>query len=145
MDKDTSKFSIKPNVQKIVKPWGFELILSTPTSKITSKILHIDAGKRFSLQYHDEKEEVLTLLSGEANIYLSDSNGQVQKTLMEQRRGYLIVPFQTHRVEAISDCEISESSTPESGNTVRLEDDYKRTDETVESRAARTSDKPYMG
>jgi len=145
MTKDKSKFSTKPNLLKVSKPWGFELILSQEGSKITSKILHIDSGKRFSLQYHDEKEEVLTLLSGEALVYLEDPSGNIQKIPMELQKGYWIIPFQTHRVEAQSACEILESSTTETGNTVRLEDDFKRGTETEKSRTSRSSDKTYMG
>ena len=58
---------------------------------------------------------------------------------MELRKSYLIVPNQIHRFAAGSkDCEIMESSTPEIGNTIRLEDDYSRGIETeVDRRVSR--------
>lgn len=137
MTKDTTKFSIKPYVMKVDKPWGFELIFSDGTSKITSKILHVTKGKRSSLQYHEVKEEILTLLNGEGILELEDENGQLNKFLMETRKSYIIIPNQIHRFAAGSiDCEIMESSTPEKGNTVRLEDDYSRGVETEEDRIA---------
>lgn len=137
MTKDTTKFSIKPYVMKVDKPWGFELIFSDGKAKITSKILHVTKGKRSSLQYHEVKEEILTLLNGEGILELEDENAQLNKFLMETRKSYIIIPNQIHRFAAGSiDCEIMESSTPEKGNTVRLEDDYSRGVETEEDRIA---------
>lgn len=133
--KDTTKFKIEPYVMRVEKPWGFELIFSDGTAKITSKILHVAAGKRSSLQYHEVKEEILTLISGDGILELEDSNGEVKKFSMELRKSYLVVPNQIHRFSAGGiDCEIMESSTPESGNTVRLEDDYQRGTESDEDR-----------
>jgi oxalate decarboxylase/phosphoglucose isomerase-like protein (cupin superfamily) len=133
--KDTGKFKIEPYVMKIEKPWGFELIFSDGTSKVTSKILHITRGRRSSLQYHEIKEEILTLLSGDGILELEDQNGQLQKFNMELRKSYIIAPNQIHRFSAgADDCEIMESSTPEEGNTVRLEDDYGRGTETDDDR-----------
>ena len=131
MTKDTSKFVIDPYLMKVDKPWGYELIFSDGKAKITSKILHVVSGKRSSLQYHEIKEEILTLISGEGILELEDKNGLINKFSMEIRKSYLIVPNQIHRFAAGNlDCEIMESSTPENGNTVRLEDDYSRGTET---------------
>ncbi len=133
--KDKSKFKIESYVMRVEKPWGFELIYSDGTAKITSKILHVTKGKRSSLQYHDVKEEILTLLSGDGILELEDSNGEVKKFNMEPRKSYLVIPNQIHRFGAgEADCEIMESSTPENGDTVRLEDDYQRGVETEEDR-----------
>ena len=84
--KDTSKFKIEPYVMKVEKPWGFELIFSDGTAKITSKILHVTTGKRSSLQYHEAKEEILTLISGDGILELENSNGEVLKFNMELRK-----------------------------------------------------------
>lgn len=139
MIKDTSKFSTEPYVMKVNKPWGFELIFSNGTAKITSKILHVTGGKRSSLQYHDTKEEILTLLNGEGILEIENSKGKMEKRSMELRKSYLIVPNQIHRFSAGAiDCEIMESSTPEAGNTIRIEDDYSRGIETeVDRQTAR--------
>ncbi len=135
MDKDTTKFKIEPYVMRVEKPWGFELIFSDGTAKITSKILHVNSGKRSSLQYHEIKEEILTLISGDGILELEDKKGVTNKFNMELRKSYLVVPNQIHRFSAgETDCEIMESSTPESGNTVRIEDDYQRGVETDQDR-----------
>ena len=54
---------------------------------------------------------------------------------MELQKGYTVLPFQKHRIEAIEDSFFLEASSPETGTTVRLEDDYKRPDETEEVRS----------
>jgi mannose-6-phosphate isomerase-like protein (cupin superfamily) len=116
---------IKPYSKKVEKPWGYELILTSTDSPVTGKILHLNAGKRFSYQYHDQKDEILTLVKGEAKITIND-----QVLPMAPNFGYHINPMMKHRVEAVTDIDIFEVSTPEKGTTFRLEDDYHRSDET---------------
>jgi len=145
MKKDKSKFSTKPHYQKINKPWGYEIILTPPELSVTGKILHLDDGKRFSLQYHDKKEETLTLISGEAYIILENKEGKMGKIKMETNKAYFIRPYQKHRCQGIKDCLILEASTKEKGNTVRLEDDYDRGTETEKVRKTRTQSEVYMG
>jgi len=120
---------MKPYAKKVVKPWGYELIFTPPNSPVVGKILHLDAGKRFSYQYHDKKTETLCLLRGEAKMII---NGKTRK--MSLLKGFFIPPMMKHRCWAITDCDILEASTKEEGNTVRLEDDYNRPTETEELR-----------
>jgi len=117
--------STAPNCQRVEKPWGYELILTPPEAKAVGKILHVSAGFKLSYQYHDQKEETLVLLSGQAKIILDD-----QEIIMEPQKGYFIPPFFKHRIIAVTDCDLMESSTPETGNTFRLSDDYQRPTET---------------
>lgn len=112
---------MKPFVQKVIKPWGYELIFTPPDSPVTGKILHINAGTRFSYQYHDKKSETLCLLSGQAKIIIEG-----KESPMENRKGYFINPMTKHRCQAITECDILEASTKEEGETVRLEDVYNR-------------------
>ncbi len=119
----------KPFVEKIDKPWGYELILTSPDGPVTGKILHLNQGARWSYQYHEKKQENLILINGRAKIILDD-----QEEEMEPKKGYFIKPLEKHRVQGITDCDIMEVSTKEEGITVRLEDDYQRPDETEELR-----------
>jgi mannose-6-phosphate isomerase len=119
----------KPFVEKVEKPWGYELILTPSDSPVTGKILHLNQGARLSYQYHDQKKESLTLINGRAKIILDD-----QEEEMEPQKGYFIAPFQKHRVQGMTDCDIMEVSTKEEGTTVRLQDDYQRPNETEELR-----------
>ena len=145
MKLDKSKFTSKPFFQKVIKPWGYEIILTPPESPVTGKILHLDDGKRCSLQYHDKKKEALTLITGEAYLIIENNKGEVRKIKMKKNKGYFIKPFQRHRVQGISDSMIFEVSTREEGNTVRLEDDYSRGTETEEKRKTRTKGGVYIG
>lgn len=131
---------MKPFQLKVEKPWGYELIYSSPDSPITGKIHHVNQGARCSYQYHDKKQEVLCLQKGKAKLIFEG-----QEIEMEPLKGYFIAPFQKHRFWGITDCEILEVSTKEEGNTVRLEDDYSRGTETEEARRTRAEGKVYMG
>lgn len=125
---------MKPFQIKIEKPWGYELIFTPPEAPTIGKLLHLNIGSRFSLQYHEIKEETLVLVKGQANIYLGGTEKSVVKENMVLDFGYLIKPKVIHRVEAVTECDIFESSTREEGVTVRLGDDYGRKDETEEER-----------
>ncbi|OGK64453.1 hypothetical protein A2313_03135 [Candidatus Roizmanbacteria bacterium RIFOXYB2_FULL_41_10] len=136
MQFDQNKWQTKPYQQRIDKPWGYELIYSPDFAESTGKILHVFAGKRLSLQYHDTKTETLCLIKGKAKIVLSNNQDQLEEILMELNKGYYIAIGQKHRVIAISDCDLLESSTPEKGNTYRIEDDSHRPTETEELRSS---------
>jgi len=131
---DTVNFSVIPFFEKIDKPWGYEIIYTPKHAPATGKILHVFAGKRLSLQYHDEKIETLCLIDGEAEITLTNEEGKEIQIKMEKNKGYFVKPGQIHRVTAMTDMTFIESSTPESGNTFRLQDDSSRPTETEEMR-----------
>ncbi len=134
MAPDKPKFSTTPFFQRIEKPWGFEILFTQPNLPFIGKISFTKTGCRWSFQYHDKKEENLCLIIGEAELWTEDKKGKIEKIRMESLRGYHFEPNQKHRFCAITDCWTVESSTPEVGNTVRLEDDYKRNTETEEVR-----------
>lgn len=123
-------FSNDPYVLRVQKPWGYELIFTPPHLPYTGKIIHIDAGKRLSLQVHDQKVESWILKSGRAKVLWDNDNGELIETELQEDQGFTSMVGQRHRLIGITDCEIFEVSTPELGTTYRLEDDYKRPDET---------------
>ncbi len=127
-------FSVTPFHKKIEKPWGYEVIFTPDHAPRLGKILFVKAGHRLSLQYHDAKEETLCLLSGNAIIWLENEAGDVLKMPMEPHKGYAMSLMQKHRVEAVEDSFVIESSDHEKGNTFRLEDDYSRGTETEDVR-----------
>lgn len=128
-------FSTKPFQKKIEKPWGHEVIFTPPQDGRLGKILFVTAGRRLSLQYHDAKEETLCLMSGKALIWLENEAGEIEKMPMELHKGYAVALMQKHRIEAVEDSFVIESSGEEKGNTFRLEDDYARGTETEAVRA----------
>ncbi len=119
----------EPYVKIVEKPWGYELHFVPDTMPYMGKILHIDAGKRLSLQSHDQKQESWFLIKGKAKIIWDNELGGLIETEMKAGKGYTCRINQRHRLVGITDCDIIEVSTPERGTTYRLEDDYGRPDE----------------
>ena len=134
-DFDASTFSNAPFVVRVEKPWGYELIFTPPDKPYCGKVLHVDAGKRISLQYHDEKQETIMLLRGRGILLADNAAGELEEIEMEPGKGYSNVPGQRHRLIAVDDCDFIEASMPETGNTYRIEDDSGRSTETAEMRA----------
>jgi mannose-6-phosphate isomerase len=134
---DPSNFKNEPYVKRIEKPWGFELHWVPADAPYMGKVLHIDEGHQFSLQFHDEKRESWYIISGRALLIWDNNKGELVETELEPRKGYNLSVGQRHRIRAITTCEIIEASTAEIGTTWRLEDDYSRPNETPEQRAKR--------
>jgi mannose-6-phosphate isomerase len=131
-------FSLEPFARRIEKPWGYEILLSPPDAPYTSKLIHVLAGKRLSLQVHDLKVETQTLVAGDGILVLEGPDGQLHDIRMQTGVGYHIAVGQRHRTCAGpgGDATIFETSTPEIGTTMRLEDDYARPHETEQLRQA---------
>lgn len=123
-----------PYIKRLEKPWGYELHWVPENRPYMGKILHINRDNRFSLQIHENKLESWFLINGKAKIIWDDQNGNLVETEMEPGKGYSLENGQRHRIAGITDCDIIEVSTPEIGTTYRLEDDYKRPNETPEQR-----------
>lgn len=131
---DKSKFTNEPYVKRVEKPWGYELHFVPEGLPYYGKIMHIEAGKRLSLQIHDQKIESYWLASGRCSVIIENAKGELETIEMEKGKGYLMMVGQRHRHAAITDCDIFEASMPETGTTWRLEDDYARPAETEELR-----------
>lgn len=116
-------------VERIGKPWGYELLVTPSGLPYAAKILWISAGQRLSLQRHTAKNETVVLLDGDATLLLEDGTGVIQECAMTQHVGYTIDAQRVHRLIGNSDCIVMEASTPEVGITERLEDDYGRQNE----------------
>lgn len=131
---DKSTFTTNPYVRKIDKPWGYEIHWVPEGMPYMGKLLHIDGGKRLSLQVHDQKQESYWLINGECNLIIDNEKRELSTIQMVKGKGYTTRVGQRHRHQAVTDCDIIEVSMPESGNTWRLEDDFARPDETPEQR-----------
>lgn len=131
---DKNTFKNTPFVKKVPKPWGYEILFTQEHMPYAGKILHLTSGKRLSLQVHDIKIETQYLAFGRCYRIADNETGELTKIEMTPGVGYTNVAGQRHRLEAITDCDIFEVSTPETGSTYRLEDDYKRPNETEDMR-----------
>lgn len=134
MNFNPKNFSNDPFAKRIDKPWGYEIHWVEANKPYMGKLLHIDAGKRLSLQIHDKKQESWFIVRGQGKVIWDNNKGELIETEMEKGKGYTCLTGQRHRLAGITDCDIIEVSTPEIGTTYRLEDDYKRPDETPEQR-----------
>jgi mannose-6-phosphate isomerase len=138
---DPADRRLEPYARRIDKPWGWETLWAV-TPQYCGKILHIKAGRRLSLQYHDQKTETQCLIRGRALLIIEDADGALREIEMEPGKGYTILPFQRHRLVGIEDADVVEVSTPETGTTYRLEDDYARPHETETVRRQERSPSP---
>ncbi len=132
-----SIFTNSSYVRRIEKPWGHEIHWVPDGKPYMGKVLHINKGKRLSLQVHDKKTESWFIVNGRGKIIWDNHKGELIETELELGKGYSCEIGQRHRLMGITDCDIIEVSTPEIGTTFRLEDDYKRPDETEELRKER--------
>ena len=86
----------------------------------------MNAGEALSLQYHREKDETLYVLAGSMRLWLGPAGDALEERLMREGDAVRIVPGTVHRMEAVTDVDILEASTPELDDVVRLEDRYGR-------------------
>src|SRR5690349_18159662 len=133
----TATFSVEPHARRIEKPWGYEILLSPQDVPYTAKLIHVNAGKRLSLQVHDVKVETQTLVAGRGVLVLEGPDGELHNVEMQPGVGYHVAVGQRHRLCAApdEDATIIEASSPEAGTTLRLHDDYARPHETEELRS----------
>jgi mannose-6-phosphate isomerase len=111
------------------KPWGHEIIYAAVEGKYIGKIIHVIAGRSLSLQYHLEKEETISVLSGAAVIEWGLSADDLSSQHFGPGDTIHLPPGAVHRISAITDLTFAETSTAAPGwreDVVRLEDKYGR-------------------
>ena len=113
-------------VRHVPKPWGHETIWAH-TDRYVGKILHITAGQALSVQYHERKDETVYLLQGEMNYWVQlPGETELQDQRLTAGQSFRITPGTIHYMEAITDCDVLEASTPELDDVVRIKDRYGR-------------------
>ena len=115
-------------MKKVDKPWGNEIWWAHVKDKYMGKILNIKQGHRLSLQYHEQKEETIYVLSGRLKLTYSETrNGEIKQCIVEKGESYHVYPYSVHRFEAYKgDVTLLEVSTDHPDDVVRIEDDYRR-------------------
>ncbi len=111
-------------ITTVPKPWGHETIWAR-TDRYVGKILHIKAGQALSVQYHERKDETVYLLSGDL-IYRVQRDGELEDVRLQTGESFRITPGTIHQMEAVTDCDVLEVSTPEIDDVVRISDRYGR-------------------
>jgi mannose-6-phosphate isomerase-like protein (cupin superfamily) len=111
--------------RRVDKPWGHELWYAL-TDRYAGKILHVEAGHRLSLQFHEHKDESSYLLSGRLKLVKGSSADDLVELEIGPGHTWRNRPGEVHTIEAIEDADILEVSTPEVEDVVRLADSYGR-------------------
>ncbi|MCX5762202.1 MAG: cupin [Gemmatimonadetes bacterium] len=116
----------KTTVKIVQKPWGHEVIWAA-NELYVGKVLHITAGHALSVQYHNQKDETIHLLRGQMiyRVDFKDGAGLVEVPFATGE-SYRNTPGVIHQMEAVTDCDLLEASTPHLDDVVRLTDRYGR-------------------
>lgn len=116
----------RAEVKRVPKPWGYEIIWAH-TDRYCGKILHINAGEALSVQYHERKDETVHLLSGEMIYWVQEGkDGELRDMKLRAGESFRITPGTIHYMEAVTDVDVLEASTPELDDVVRIKDRYGR-------------------
>ena len=106
------------------RPWG-SFTRFTNNEPSTVKILHVNKGEEFSLQYHTHRQEFWKILKGNPEVVVGD-----KKMHAKEGDEVVISPHVNHRINAPNDdvtvLEISKGQFDED-DIVRIEDKYGRT------------------
>jgi mannose-6-phosphate isomerase len=121
---DARTSSGRVDIKTVPKPWGHETIWAH-TDRYVGKVLHIKAGHALSVQYHDRKDETVHLLTGEL-VYRVQMGDALEDMRLKAGESFRITPGTIHQMEAVTDCDVLEVSTPELDDVVRLSDRYGR-------------------
>jgi quercetin dioxygenase-like cupin family protein len=107
------------------KPWGHELWWAW-TDQYVGKILHVRAGHRLSVQYHEHKDETSYVLRGRLHLLKGPSAEELVATPVAAGAQWRNLPGEIHTIEALEDSDVLEVSTPHLEDVVRLSDSYGR-------------------
>ncbi len=108
------------------KPWGREIWFAW-TAQYAGKILEIEKGQRFSLQYHEKKCETQLVIEGKIKFTYGTNEKSLRHKILVAGEKIDIPPRMIHRAEALTKAIIFEVSSPELDDVVKLADDYGRT------------------
>ena len=83
-----------------IKPWGREIWFAH-NDKYAGKILELTKGHRFSLQFHEIKEETQYLYSGKVRFTYGTDKDNLTDIILEPGDKLDITPGMIHRAEAL--------------------------------------------
>lgn len=116
---------MKSSARIVPKPWGHEVIWAD-TELYVGKILHVKAGEALSVQMHEQKDETLYVLSGTMRLFAGSSPHDLQDVELGAGESFRVVPGTVHYIEAVTDVDVLEASTPHLDDVVRFRDRYGR-------------------
>jgi mannose-6-phosphate isomerase len=124
------------DIYKVTKPWGHELWISGEHPGYAFKQVFVKKPTRTSLQYHNFKQETNVLIEGEAILHYNAAGvrnedvgeAETGQTPLSPISALDISPPTLHRLEAITDITLYETSTPHLDDVIRVQDDARRSD-----------------
>ena len=135
----------KNEIKIVKKPWGHERWINGEHKGYAFKNIFIKKGTRTSLQYHELKRETNILLEGEAKLHYKKneevSNDEVKDHHVAQfallpKSSIDVWPHILHRLEAVSDNNLFEVSTPHLDDVIRVQDNSNRVSGRIETEHA---------
>ena len=136
-DKRFVKKTIYHQHYKVKKPWGYELWINGQKPTYAFKEIFLKKGNQTSLQYHNRKRETNFLYEGKAkliykknkNIKNNDvKNNDLASINIKNISIINVKPKDLHRIKALTDIRLYETSTPDLDDVIRIMDDTKRKD-----------------
>tara|TARA_B100001027_G_scaffold215229_1_gene188789 strand:- start:663 stop:1421 length:759 start_codon:yes stop_codon:yes gene_type:complete len=133
-NKKISEFNLNKSY-KVKKHWGHELWINGRNSNFAFKKIFLKKGNKTSLQYHNKKKETNFLYKGKIFLhYLSKNKNfadinffkDIKKKFLKGPVVIDVEPKTIHRIEAVTDLTLYETSTPHLDDVIRLQDDKSR-------------------
>jgi len=104
----------------VEKGWGNEFIFAT-NDKYCGKIMKFNAGARFSMHFHAEKDETWYVLDGRFEvIWINTKDASKDSRILNAGDTWRNEPLFPHQLICIEEGNIIEVSTPDS-----VEDNYR--------------------
>ena len=114
-------------LKTVHKPWGKEEWIEL-NDVYCYKRIYINKGYKTSLQYHNFKKETNYIIDGQAEVWLENDEGIIEKKVIGPGDFFNVIPPKKHRVIALTDLIMQEVSTPEVDDVIRINDEFNRQD-----------------
>jgi len=104
----------------VEKGWGHEYIFAT-NDKYCGKLLKFNTGSKFSMHFHDEKDETWFVMEGKFLVrYINTLNADLNEIILNPGDTWRNEPLEPHQIICLEEGTIIEVSTPDS-----VEDNYR--------------------
>lgn len=126
---ETSATATISSARQQDKPWGREEIFAVVEGRYVGKLIHVNAGHSLSCQYHEQKEETISVISGEAVIDYGADPDRLTSVRFGPGDTIHLPAGVIHRIAATTDLTFAECSTAFAGwenDVVRISDAYGR-------------------
>lgn len=105
---------------QVEKGWGGELIFAT-NDLYCGKLMYFKEGAKFSMHFHDEKDETWFVLEGQFEVkYIDTKDASMHSKILNEGDTWRNFPLEPHQLICIKQGIIIEVSTPDS-----VEDNYR--------------------